>query len=363
MATPTLSISFRKSNENCDIFIEEGILGRIPQQLFSDCSSVAVISDDLVSKIYAKKLSIRSKQIHLVSFPHGENIKSLDTASALASKLSDLGMDRNSAIIALGGGVTGDLAGFVASIFKRGLRYFQAPTTLLAQVDSSIGGKTGVDTGWGKNQLGTFYQPEAVFIDPSVLTTLPQSEIINGLGEMVKSGIISDSKLFDSIYPLDSLSLSNLKPMIIPTCRIKAKIVQGDEKETNLRSVLNYGHTVAHALEASADYKLAHGKAVILGMIAEGWIASELGILEKKSYERQTELLKRITRSFRVRAKFDPRKILEFAKLDKKAMGATIRMSLPEKIGKMHVEEDGRYTVEVKKDLFLNSLQHLKAEV
>lgn len=363
MATPTLSINFRKSNENCDIFIEEGILGHIPPRLFSDCSSVAVISDDLVSKIYAKKLSIKSKQVQLLSFPHGENNKNLDTVSTLASKLSNLGMDRSSAIIALGGGVTGDLAGFVASIFKRGIKYFQAPTTLLAQVDSSIGGKTGVDTDWGKNQVGTFYQPTAVFIDPSVLATLPQREIINGLGEIVKSGIIADTKLFDSISRLESLSLSNLKPMIIPTCRIKAKIVQADERETNLRSILNYGHTVGHALEASTQYKIAHGKAVILGMMAEGWIASKLGILEKGSYEKQTELLKRIMNLFKVRAEFDPQKILEFAKLDKKVTGSTIRMSLPERIGKMHVGKDGRHTVTIKKNLFLASIRHLKKEI
>ena len=363
MATPKLSIKFGKSSEKCDVFIEEGILGHIPPRLFSDSSSLALVSDDLVSRIYARKLDIKSKETHLITFPHGEKSKSLDTASEIAAKMSKFGMDRKSAIIALGGGVTGDLAGFVASIFKRGIRYFQAPTTLLAQVDSSIGGKTGVDTSWGKNQLGTFHQPSAVFIDPSTLDTLPQSEIINGLGEMVKSGIIADRRLFDSIYQLDSFSTQKLKPMIYATCRIKTRIVQADEREDNLRSVLNYGHTVGHAIEASTHYKLAHGKAVILGMMAEGWIASKLGIFERKSYERQENLLQRIAKSFRVKAAFDSQRILEFARLDKKSLGGAIRMSLPEKIGKMHVDKDGRSTVAVKKDLFLASIEYLWNEL
>lgn len=363
METPTYRISFGKSSEQCNIFIEEGMLGRIPERLFSDCSSLAIVSDEIVSGIYARKLRIGTKGTHVITFPHGEKSKTLKTASEIASKMSKLSLDRRSAIIALGGGVTGDLAGFVASIFKRGITYFQVPTTLLAQVDSSIGGKTGVDTSWGKNQLGTFYQPSAVFIDTTTLDTLPKGEIINGLGEMVKSGIIADSKLFDSISRLDSFSLQNLKPMIPPTCKIKAKTVQADEREANLRSILNYGHTVGHAIEASAQYRLSHGKAVILGMIAEGWIALKLGIFEEASYERQRDLLYRIVKSFRVSTAFDPRKILEFARLDKKALGSSIRMSLPEKIGKMHEDNNGRCTVEVKKELLLESIQHLQKEV
>lgn len=363
MATPTLRISFTSSGEKCHIFIKDGILAHIPPHFLSDCSSIAVISDDLVSRIYARKLKINSVETHLVSFPHGEKSKNLSVASVIASRMSKLGMDRKSAIIALGGGVTGDLAGFVASIFKRGIRYFQAPTSLLAQVDSSIGGKTGVDTEWGKNQLGTFYQPSAVFIDPSTLNTLPQSEIINGLGEIVKSGTIANRKLFDSIARLDSFTARDLKQMIIPTCRIKAKIVRADERETNLRSILNYGHTVGHAIEASAKYRFAHGKTVILGMMAEGWMAWKLGIFEERSYAKQSELLMKIIKRFQVRVELDPNKILEFARLDKKALGNKIRVSLPERIGRMHLAEDGKWTTVVNKDLFLDSIQQLRKEI
>ncbi|MDG6923643.1 MAG: 3-dehydroquinate synthase, partial [Nitrososphaerota archaeon] len=198
MATATLSIGFQ-NRTRCEIIIEDGILHRIPQRFFSDASSIFVITDDVVSKLYARKLQARLSRIastHLVEFPHGEKSKNLETASEVSSKLSKLGADRKSVVVALGGGVVGDLSGFVASIFKRGVRFVQVPTTLLAQVDSSIGGKTGVDTNWGKNQLGTFYQPSAVIIDPTTLDTLPQKELINGLAEIIKSAIISDRKMF-----------------------------------------------------------------------------------------------------------------------------------------------------------------------
>jgi len=299
----------------------------------------------------------------VITFPNGEKSKNLETCSTIASKMSDLGLDRRSVIVALGGGVVGDLAGFVASIFKRGIKYVQAPTTLLAQVDSSIGGKTGVDTDWGKNQLGTFYQPRAIFIDPSTLDTLPRSEVINGLGEMVKSGVIADRDLFRSIEKARSLNIQNLKPLIPQTCRIKARIVEEDEREDNLRSILNYGHTVGHAIEASSNFKLSHGKCVILGMVAEGWISEKLGIFAESDHERQKDLLRRIIKSSKIETRLGTRQILGFAKLDKKSTAAAIRMALPEKIGKMHAKKNGNYLTPVSKDLFRESLQVIRREL
>ena len=366
MATATLNISFERSREKCRITIEDQIVSRLPTSAFSGASSIAIISDDVVSKLYANKMKSRLSKIaktSVITFPHGEKSKNLRTCSAVASKMSDLGLDRRSVLVALGGGVVGDLGGFVASIFKRGIKYVQAPTTLLAQVDSSIGGKTGVDTDWGKNQLGTFYQPRAIFIDPSTLNTLPRSEVINGLGEMIKSGVIADKSLFCSIEKTLSLNIQNLKPLIPQTCRIKARIVQEDERENNLRSVLNYGHTIGHAIEASANFRLSHGKCVILGMIAEGWIASKLGIFEESDHERQRDLLRRIIKSSGIETTLDARRILGFAKLDKKSSAASIRMALPEKIGKMHSKKNGSYLTLVSKNLFLESLQAIRREL
>jgi 3-dehydroquinate synthase len=182
------------------------------------------------------------------------------------------------------------------------------------------------------------------------------------LGEMIKSGIIAAEDLFRSIEKARSLTVQNLKPLIPQTCRIKARIVEEDEKEENLRSVLNYGHTVGHGIEASSNFKLSHGKCVILGMLAEGWIASKLGILGKSDLERQNELLRRVIKSTKVAAKFDTKKILEFAQLDKKSSKSSIRMVLPEKIGKMH-KTKGSYLVTVSKKLFLESLQELTREL
>jgi 3-dehydroquinate synthase len=366
MQTAVLSISFERSREKCRITIEEAILSRLPDRVFSNASSIAIISDDVVSKLYAGTVKNRLTKIaktNLITFRHGENSKNLNTCSIIASRMSDLGLDRRSVVVALGGGVVGDIVGFVASIFKRGIEYVQVPTTLLAQVDSSIGGKTGVDTSWGKNQLGSFYQPKAIFIDPSTLDTLPQAEVINGLGEMIKSGIIADRNLFNSIEKIHSLSVDNLKHLIPQTCRIKARVVEQDERETNLRSILNYGHTVGHAIEAASEFKLSHGKCVILGMVAEGWIASKLGIFEESDLERQNELLRRIIKSSVVTGKLDKRKILAFAESDKKSSNSSIRMALPERIGKMHEMKNGSYLVPVSKELFLGSLQELAREL
>jgi 3-dehydroquinate synthase len=365
MATTALSMSFERSSEKCNITIENGILSRLPTSVFSNTSSMAIISDDVVSRLYAHRvIECLSKiaKTSLITFRHGEKSKNLDACSKLASQMSEVGLDRKSLVVALGGGVVGDLVGFVASIYKRGVEYVQAPTTLLAQVDSSIGGKTGVDTDWGKNQLGSFYQPRAIFIDPSTLETLPGSEVINGLGEMIKSGIIWDEGLFRSIEKSRSLSVKSLKRLIPQTCRIKAHIVEQDEREENLRSVLNYGHTVGHAIEASSSFRLSHGRCVILGMFAEGWIASELGILDESDLERQNELLRRIIKSVGIGVKFNTKKILEFAQLDKKSSNASIRMVLPERIGKMY-KTKGSYLVPVSRKLFLDSLQRLGREL
>ena len=365
MASSTLEIAFSRSRDKCSIVFGDELLDHLDLDLSSGASALALISDDTVAKLYSGKLLDRlaeTAKTHLISFPGGERSKNLATVEKIAKTMSALGLDRKSMVLALGGGVVGNLTGFVASIFKRGIKYFQVPTTLLAQVDSSIGGKCGVDTEWGKNQLGSFYQPAAVLIDKSTLDSLPWREIINGLGEMIKSGIIANSSLFRSIESTEDYSIQKLKPLVEDTCKIKAKIVEADERESDLRTVLNYGHTVGHALESSSRYRLSHGESVILGMTCEGWIARELGIFDPKDYDRQNNLLKGIRSRFKVRTRFDPKTVLSFAILDKKNVGGVVNLSLPQKIGRMN-SAGGKYTTPVSKDLFLKSLENLRSGV
>jgi 3-dehydroquinate synthase len=365
MAPAALEIVFPHRSEKCSIFFGERLISEPPLDLFSGASSFAIVSDDIVSDLYATPLQkqlARLAKTHLIVTRHGERNKNLMTVSTVARKLSDAGLDRKGVILALGGGVVGDLAGFVASIFKRGVRYFQFPTTLLAQVDSSIGGKCGVDANWGKNQLGTFYQPAGILIDTGVLDSLPKKEIINGLGEIVKSSIIADREMFDAINgPVEEFyTIRKLKTLVGRTCEIKAKIVEKDEREQGLRRTLNYGHTLGHAIEASADYALPHGKCVILGMICEGWMANKLGIFEERDFAMESSLLLKIKRDWKINTALDREKILTYALLDKKNTSGTIKLSVPEKIGKMHSGEKESYTIPVSKDLLLESLDSLK---
>ncbi len=274
-----VSLPHGGADRSYDVVIRDGILkelgsGRLP---LPDGDSYYIVTDSTVARLYGRKLlnelSTTHPKVGIIIFPAGEASKKIETASTVASKLDRLGADRTSLILALGGGVVGDLAGFVASIYKRGIRYAQLPTTLLAQVDSSVGGKTGVDTRWGKNQLGTFHQPAGVLTDPLTLGTLPTAEIMNGLAEIVKCAIIADRDMLSELSNLTEFDSGTLRKFIFDTVRIKAEVVSKDERESNLRSILNFGHTVGHAIEGSSNYTLSHGTCVLLGMIAESWIA------------------------------------------------------------------------------------------
>ncbi|MGI0080337.1 MAG: 3-dehydroquinate synthase [Nitrososphaerales archaeon] len=360
-----LSLKGKESFSLCDIQIEEGVLGRIRtnlESLLEDIpSSIVIITDSNLKKKYGENLRrqlSKYTKTDLVSFNGGEKRKTFATVAELLAKLASLKVDRKGVVVCLGGGVVGDLGGFVSSIYKRGIRYFQVPTTLLAQVDSSIGGKTGFDADWGKNQIGTFYQPRGVFIDPLSLDTLPKSEVINGLGEIIKYSVIASRPMFEKLAKSNMDSVCELKQFVAECCRIKVRVVSKDEREDNLRSILNYGHTVGHALEAASDYSLNHGKSVILGMLAEGWIAMGLGFFGANDFERQEALLS----SFKFAdssLRLEKRGLLVYALADKKSSLGVMRMSLPEKIGKMHMTEGGSYLIPVSKKLFKGSINYL----
>jgi len=270
------------------------------------------------------------------------------------TQMLELGCDRNSVVLAFGGGVVGDIAGFVASVYKRGIPYLQVPTTLLAQVDSSLGGKTGVNHPLGKNMIGTFYQPKMVWTDLTVLQTLPKREIVCGLGEIIKYGVIKDAELFklveDRLHEIVALDLELLQEIVLRCCQIKAGIVAEDEKETGPRMVLNFGHTIGHALEAEMGYKkISHGEALLLGMLAESRMALNLNILDIGDFQRIERLISRFELSGKLN-RVEVGRLLKFIKADKKSSSGHTKFVLPRKIGEVEIVD------EVSEDLIRSSL-------
>lgn len=355
METTTIRVGLPSEDpdRSYDVVVRDGVLDEINEWL-PQTNSLFIVTDSNVCRLYGEKLrrclSNGSTTTGLVSFPAGEARKRIQTVSSIASELSRLGADRESLILALGGGVVGDLSGFVASIYKRGINYVQLPTTLLAQVDSSIGGKTGVDTSWGKNQLGTIHQPKAVLVDPVVLKSLPRRQILNGFAEIVKCAIVADRDLFDRVDALEEFDTRVPRDVIVDTCRIKAEVVSEDERETNFRSILNFGHTVGHALEVLSNYTLSHGESVVFGMIAEGWLSFHAGILDERDYEAQSRLLRRLALAFKVKPpKVSRSALIKLVLADKKSSASSIRMSLPAGTGRMHTTETGSYRIPISK--------------
>ncbi len=300
-----------------------------------------VITDTNVSRLHGAKLlaSLNDVGLHadLIEFPAGETSKNISTVVDLAGRLLDLGADRNSLLIAFGGGVAGDMAGFIASVFMRSVPYIQIPTTLLAQVDSSIGGKTAIDLPQGKNLLGTFYQPRAVFTDLSYLATLPEKEFNNGLAEIIKYGIIDDEKMFrlleDEMESVKRKDPALLLKLVECCCRIKKSIVEIDEKEQGLRRILNYGHTLGHALEAQSNFTVSHGEGVALGMIAAARISENCGYLESAGRERIEKLIQKTGLPCRIPESISSEGIISRLKMDKKKEGNIIHFVLLKKIG------------------------------
>ena len=281
--------------------LEQELQTFIEQAGFSE--KALLISDTNVGKLYGGQvLRILRKaglQADIFLVPAGESSKSLAQAEELYTRAIELGLDRRSAIFALGGGVVGDLAGFIAATYMRGVPFVQLPTSLLAQVDSSVGGKVAVNHQLGKNLIGAFYQPQAVFMDLNLMTTLPKREIYTGLGEIIKYGIIYDEAFFTFLedHAADVLALEPEAAvhMIARSCEIKAEVVAQDEKESGLRRILNFGHTIAHAIEKETKYvRYNHGEAVAIGSIGAARISQALGLIDAACVERVIELTKRL---------------------------------------------------------------------
>ena len=333
----------KKSSASYEIRIGYKIIDRIALIIAKNhkANRYVLITDNYVGSLYAKQMMDSFKDvglnINLIEFPAGESSKNINTVLDIVGKLLELGADRSTILIALGGGVVGDMVGFIASIYMRGIPYIQIPTTLIGQVDSSIGGKTAIDLPSGKNLLGTFYQPQAVFTDLSYLTTLPEKEFNNGLAEIIKYGIIDDEKLFclleENMESVKRKDPALLIKIVECCCRIKKAIVEIDEKEQGLRRILNYGHTLGHALEAQSNFTFSHGEAVALGMIAAARISENVGYLDSACRERIEDLIQESGLPCRIPKDVAAGEIISRLKMDKKKEGDIIHFVLLKKIG------------------------------
>lgn len=307
-----------------------------------------VVADEYVAKLFGRQLmdSLRGASVpaDLITFPRGEASKNLTTIDQLASKLAHLHVDRKDGLIALGGGVTGDITGFLAAVYMRGIPFIQVPTTLLAQVDSSVGGKTGVDIPEGKNLVGCFYQPRCVYIDSRVLIDLPGDELLNGLAEVIKYSVIYDADFFDFLsknrQAILDRNLPVLEKVIHRCCTIKAKVVEADEKESDLRRILNFGHTIGHAIEAASNYSLAHGSAVAMGMVAAGEIAVGKALFSQEELDKLRKLIGDFGLSVNVPQELDRDHIKQYLKTDKKAVSGKPFFVLPTTIGEVIITDD-----------------------
>lgn len=319
-----------------EIFIGTNILGGVEK--FISGKALLVTQENIL------KLCAENFPYEVAIIPDGETSKNLRMAEKLYTQAIEAGLDRKSAVIALGGGVVGDLAGFVAATFMRGIDLVQIPTTLLAQVDSSVGGKTAVNHKLGKNLIGAFHQPRAVLIDLNFLKTLPEREIKSGLGEVVKYGVISDEKFFsyleDNAEKILDRDLKILAQVVKRSCEIKAEVVAADEKESGLRRILNFGHTLAHAIEEQTQYKkYRHGEAVAIGMLAAARISLELGKTSAENVTRLERLIKKFGMVTTCTG-LDAEKLYDVTFRDKKTVGGVVNWVLMKNFGEVEISSD-----------------------
>jgi 3-dehydroquinate synthase len=332
------------------IIIEQGCLAKIGEDLLKRNigNKYCIVADAYVAELYSAQLiqylEKAGIRVDILTFPRGEASKTLATVAELCSGLAQKGFDRRDCIIALGGGVSGDIAGFLASSYMRGIPFVQVPTTLLAQVDSSVGGKTGVDLPEGKNLVGAFYQPKAVYIDIDVLNTLERDELLGGLAEVIKYGVIWDHDFFtflaDNVEEILSLKAEVIERLITTCCEIKAEVVAKDERESDLRRILNYGHTIGHAVESVSEFSIIHGMAVAIGMVAAAKIAVGKGLLLHKTEGEILNLIKKYNLPTSIPAEYDRNVIKRYLLADKKSIDGKVTFVLPTEIGKVVMRDD-----------------------
>lgn len=360
----------REIDESYDIVFGSLLFPQIAEDLKANPigSKHAIITDSNVKILYAEQLEKALKkaglEVQAFSFEAGEKNKTIDSCMSMMGDMSSSGYGRDSAILALGGGVVGDMAGFMAAIYMRGIPYIQIPTTVLAQADSSIGGKTAVDTEHGKNLVGSFKQPKRVYIDVATLETLPARHYSAGLAETIKHAIIQDPSFFDylsgNINSVVDFHTESSLYIARNNCRIKGRVVEQDPEERGLRKILNYGHTIGHAIEALSGYRLLHGEAVAIGMMAAGRIANMLGHFSGADLERQMDLLIAYGLPVAIPPQLTDEAIVRMTLRDKKARDGRAMYVLPRAIGQMH-EFDGKYATYVDNEIVVKALKQTRA--
>jgi 3-dehydroquinate synthase len=339
------------------VYVQAGLLPRLRELVAKHLAGrrIAVISDDRV----ALALTIPLDLVHL-TFPAGERSKSRDTWAILTDALMERGFGRDSGIVSLGGGVTGDIAGFVAATYQRGIPWLQVPTTLLAMLDASVGGKTGVDTPAGKNLVGAFHQPSAVIMDPAVLRPLPAVEFRNGLAEAVKHAAIIDRDHFDWLEARTAEILARdpatIEDLLRRNVRIKAEVVQGDEHEAGRRAILNAGHSIGHAVEHASGFSLSHGESVAIGLVVEARIGEQLGITDDGTATALASLLERFGLPVRIPRALDADRVINALRSDKKNRAGEIRVVLLSRVGAVHGSESYGWTTVIPENLVRSSL-------
>ncbi len=344
---PTSTVKVSLAERSYEVTIRAGLVERLGRELkkYGVQGKVGVVTDRHVARHYLKSSLKEIKKHGIDSVPiilsPGERSKTLKTVEQILDVLARHRFERSSMLLALGGGVVGDMAGFAASIYQRGIPYIQVPTTLVAQVDSSVGGKTGVDHRLGKNLIGSFHQPCAVWIDPLTLHTLPTRELVAGLAEVIKYGIIADKSFF--AYLRQHMSeLRRQSPGIVAaavkrSCEIKAEVVAADERESDRRRILNYGHTIGHALEALGGYKsFVHGEAVGIGLVQEAELACFQGICSRTVVEEIRRTVKEAGLSDCM-PRWKPQRIWKAMLHDKKVSGGRVIGVWPERIGQVRI--------------------------
>ncbi|RUM67304.1 MAG: 3-dehydroquinate synthase [Sulfurospirillum sp.] len=331
-----VSINFEsKKSESYKIYIDTKIDLKIG-------SKVAIITNPKVAGLHLKTLlnSIKSDELYIITVPDGEEYKTQSTIDLILENLFNHRFNRGSTLIAFGGGVIGDMVGYASAIYQRGVDFIQIPTTLLSQVDASVGGKTGINNRYGKNLIGAFHQPKAVFIQTQFLKTLPKREFSAGVAEIVKMAVMFDRDFFEWLSSHDLNEEENLRYAIARSVEIKADVVAQDEKEKGIRAVLNYGHTFGHVIENETQYKrYLHGEAVAIGMVMANQLAIELGTLSKEEADKIEKLLS----SYSLPTKYEISDIDSFYDSffsDKKASDESISFILPKGIGDFLIRDD-----------------------
>ena len=342
-------VKLRLGSNSYEIHIGSGILMQTGRQLKENgfTGSLVIITNPIVKRLYGnalkQNLAREGFRVIILQVPDGEEQKSLKVAGRLYNELTNFYAERTTPILALGGGVVGDLAGFVAATYLRGVPFIQIPTTLLAQVDSSIGGKVAIDHGQLKNKIGAFYQPKLVITDINTLRTLDTKILIDGLAEVIKYAVIRDKELFtyieENLDKIKALDDKALEEIVFRSAKIKAEIVEKDEKDLGLRAILNYGHTVGHAIESASDFKVEHGEAVTIGMLAAAKISNKMGILDKTELLKLNSLIERVGLPTRM-PNLKVEKIIQAIKHDKKILRGKIRFILPKSIGSVFITDE-----------------------